>query len=199
MSKSSGGGSSRVAGPLALVVEHLALVPAGGQVLDVACGGGRHMRAALRLGFHVTGIDRDLAGVEDLAGQSGVTLIEADLETGGRLPTAGRRFDAVIVTNYLWRPLLPDIVGAVGDAGVLIYETFGAGNGRYGRPSNPDFLLEPGELLEAVRGVLVPVVYHHRLDAGPSPAIRQGLVAIGRRHVFVINNRALRGAEQPKI
>lgn len=120
-----------------------------GEVLDVACGSGRHLRWFHEHGHPVTGLDRDaqaLAAVR--AALPSATLVEADLENGP-WPLPGRTYAGVIVTNYLWRPLLPTIVDSVAPGGVLIYETFARGHEKYGRPSNPDFLLRPGELLAA--------------------------------------------------
>ena len=122
------------------------LVQPGGSVLDLACGSGRHLRWFAERGFAVTGVDRDAAAVELLRDRA--TIVVADIENGP-WPLDGRRFDAVVVTNYLWRPLLPVIVASVAAGGVLIYETFAAGNETVGKPSRPDFLLRPGELLEA--------------------------------------------------
>lgn len=153
----------------------------GAAMLDVACGGGRHMRFAHQRGYKVTGVDRDLGGVADLGGVRGVELIAADLERGGPFPVAGRRFEAVVVTNYLWRPLLPEIVAAVADEGVLIYETFAAGHERFGRPSNPEFLLRPAELLDAVRPRLAVVAYEHVRLSAPERIV-QRIVAVGPRH-----------------
>ena len=131
-----------------------ALLP-GATVLDLACGSGRHLHWLATRGLRVTGVDRDEAALQGLRGlQSQMELLVADLETGP-WPLPGRTFDAVVVTNYLWRPLLPNIVASVAPGGLLIYETFGAGNGQFGRPSRPDFLLQPGELLESARGLRV--------------------------------------------
>ncbi len=126
-----------------------ALLPPEASVLDVACGSGRHLRWLAGLGHRVTGVDRDAAALATLQGQG--ELIAADIEAGP-WPLAGRCFDAVVVTHYLWRPLLPAIVASVAPGGLLVYETFAAGNASVGKPSNPDFLLRPGELLDAVRG-----------------------------------------------
>lgn len=112
-----------------------------------------------------------------------VELIEADLEGGSPWPLLGRVFDAVIVTNYLHRPLLPDIVAAVAPRGILIYETFAAGQGRFGKPSNPDFLLRPGELLDAVRDKLIPFAYEQVMLDGPR--IVQRIAAVGPGHPWL--------------
>ena len=162
-------------------------VPAGGAILDVACGSGRHLRAALERGYRLTGIDRDLSGLADLAAHDRVELIKSDLENGQRPAFAGKQYDGVIVTNYLWRPILPDILAAVAPAGLLIYETFAAGNEHYGRPSNPDFLLTPGELIKAVQpGPLTPVAFEHaKILWGGHSRIIQRLCAAGPDHPWL--------------
>jgi len=128
------------------------LIRPGGRVLDLAAGGGRHSRWLATNGFAVTAVDRDAAAMAVLGGIA--ETIVADLE-GAPWPLAGLRFDAVLVTNYLWRPLFPAIVAAVGSGGVLLYETFAAGNETVGRPARPDFLLARGELLGLVTGLQV--------------------------------------------
>ena len=138
--------------PSAWVRRFAPLVPAAGAVLDLACGGGRHSRLFLAAGHPVTAIDIAVDGLADLAGHERLEIIEADLEDGRPFPLAGRRFAGVMVTNYLHRPLLPDVVEAVAPGGVLIYETFARGNERFGKPRNPDHLLKPGELLAVLRG-----------------------------------------------
>ena len=132
------------------VVRWSHLVPAGGRVLDVACGGGRHSRWFHARQHPITAVDVAPAAIDDLA-HLGEALC-ADLENAP-WPLAGRQFDAVVVTNYLWRPLLPTLVSSLAPGGVLIYETFAAGNETMGRPSRPDFLLQPGELLAACAGL----------------------------------------------
>jgi len=155
--------------PSAWVTRFAHLIPRGGTVLDVACGSGRHLRWLAAQGFRVCGVDRD---TEALAASTGLgELIEADLEAGA-WPLDARRFDAVVVTNYLWRQNLPHIVAAVAAGGVLLYETFAIGNERYGRPSNPDFLLRPRELLEAARELHV-VSYEDGLLEAPTRRVQR--------------------------
>jgi SAM-dependent methyltransferase len=163
--------------PSAWVERFARLIPAGGTVLDLACGSGRHSRLLLGLGYRVVAVDRDLAGVADLEGAPGFAAIAADLEDGGAWPLAGRRFEGIVVTNYLHRPLLPRLIASVAPDGLLIYETFAQGNERFGRPSNPAFLLAPGELLEAVRGRLAVVAYEHGVVTRPKSAVVQRLCA----------------------
>jgi len=141
------------------------LVPAGASVLDVACGSGRHMRWFAARGARVTALDRDAAALAPLAG-SAHEIVVADIENAP-WPLAGLRFDAVVCTNYLWRALLPTLVASVADGGALIYETFGVGNERFGKPSNPDFLLRPGELLQAARELRVLAYEDGFLDGPP--------------------------------
>jgi SAM-dependent methyltransferase len=140
------------------------LVGPDASLLDVACGSGRHLRWFASRGARVTGVDRDAAAVGPLRALG--EIVVADLESGP-WPLEGRRFDAVVVTNYLWRALLPRIAGSLAPGGVLIYETFAVGNELYGRPSNPDFLLRPGELLDAAHGLQVVAYEHGFLDAPP--------------------------------
>lgn len=149
----------------------------GGAVLDVACGRGRHARWFASRGHPVTAVDRDAAVIDALAGLPGISARTADLEAGA-WPYASRRFAAVVVTNYLHRPLFPVLLEALDADGVLIYETFADGNQAYGRPSNPDFLLRRGELLETVRGRLRVVAYEDGLVEAPGPAVVQRICAI---------------------
>jgi SAM-dependent methyltransferase len=155
------------------------LVPPGGAVVDIACGGGRHLRLFAEAGHPVTGIDRDLGGVADLAGQAGIDLVQADLEDGSPWPLPPeRRFAAVIVTNYLHRPLLHILVDLLNPGGVLIYETFARGNERFGRPSSPAFLLAPGELLEVAGRGLQVVAFEQGETEVPKKAVVQRLWAV---------------------
>lgn len=146
----------------------------GGAVLDVACGSGRHARLLARLGFEVDAVDRAPELFSDPP--PNVTLLGADIEAGA-WPYDGRRFDGIVVTNYLHRPLLPILVDSLERGGVLLYETFAAGNETFGKPSNPAFLLRPGELLEAVRGKLKVVAYEDLVVDEPRPAAIQRICA----------------------
>jgi SAM-dependent methyltransferase len=148
-------------------------VPPGGRVLDVACGGGRHARFFLERGHPVTVVDRDTSGVKDLQDDPGVEVLECDLEAGAPWPFPGRTFEGVVVANYLWRAILPGIVAAVAPGGVLLYETFARGQEQFGHPHNPDFLLKPGELLEAVRGELRVVAYEDLILDAPTRVVQR--------------------------
>jgi SAM-dependent methyltransferase len=140
------------------------LIRSGGTVLDVACGSGRHLRWLQSQGFVATGVDRDAAAAEPLRALG--RIIVADIESAP-WPLAAETFDAVIVTNYLWRPLLATIVASVAPSSVLIYETFAAGNEAFGKPSNPNFLLHPGELLWACATLHVVAYEDGLLDNPP--------------------------------
>ena len=131
------------------------LIPPHATALDLACGAGRHMRWRKAQGLQVTGVDRSPEAIAACAGLG--ELICADIENGP-WPLPGRQFGAVVVTNYLWRPLLPAVLASLAPGGVLIYETFAQGHETVGRPSRADFLLRPGELLQAF-GALRTVAY----------------------------------------
>lgn len=172
--------------PSAWIARFAPQVRTGGAVLDLACGAGRHARLFLDRGHPVVALDRDLAGVADLAAAE---RIQADLEDGSPWPLQDRRFAAVVVTNYLHRPLFPLLAAALEPGGLLLYETFGLGQERYGRPKNPDYLLRPGELPAAFPGLRI-VAYEHGLDAGP--VVRQRLCAVdGERLIYLGGETAL--------
>jgi SAM-dependent methyltransferase len=153
------------------------LIPPGSAVLDIACGHGRHAHLARALGHPVTAVDIDTTGVADLGSDPGVTIVSVDLE-GGPWPFPAGAFGAVVVTNYLHRPHYPHLAASLQEGGVLLIDTFAAGNERHGRPRNPDFLLAPGELLRAFAGRLQVVGYECGYEALPRPAVRQRLCAI---------------------
>ncbi|HKB83333.1 MAG TPA: methyltransferase domain-containing protein [Burkholderiales bacterium] len=149
-----------------------------GAVLDLACGAGRHSRFLAALGLRVCAVDRDPQVLGSLDGIAGITVRLADLENGP-WPLQGMVFDGVVVTNYLHRPLFPCILDALAPAGVLVYETFATGNECFGKPSNPDFLLRPGELLDVVRGRLRVTAYEDLEVTAPKPARIQRICASG--------------------
>jgi len=150
------------------------MVPPGGAALDLAAGSGRHSRLLLSRGLEVTAVDRD---PEQQPDAPGLTRIGADLEDGGPWPLGSRKFDLVVVTNYLHRPILGDIIGAVAPGGLLLYETFAQGNERFGKPRNPDHLLRPGELREAVSGRLDILAFEDLELGSPNPAVIQHIAA----------------------
>ncbi len=163
--------------PSPWITRHAGLIAEGGHVLDLACGGGRHTRYLRERDLKVTAMDIDTSGLADLADDPLVEIVEMDLERPGATPLSGRRFDAVVVTDYLFRPLLVPLVDCLRPGGVFLYETFALGNERFGRPRNPDFLLQRGELLALAEGRLTVVAYEHCLVPPPNPKIVQHLCA----------------------
>jgi SAM-dependent methyltransferase len=164
--------------PSSWVARYASLIPLPGPVLDLAAGGGRHTRYFKGLGYRVVAVDRDVSKLADAQ----AVIIEADLE-GGRWPFEKGVFAGIVVTNYLHRPLFPRIAASLLPGGVLIYETFGLGNERFGRPSNPDFLLKPGELLAFAQAAgLVVRAYACGAVAEPRPAVLQRVVAVRMTH-----------------
>ena len=162
--------------PSPWVVRFARLIPAGGVVLDVACGHGRHVRYLRGLGYPVVAVDLDVSGLPDLRADPGVEILATDLETDA-WPLGDRAFAGIVVTNYLHRPLFPRLIAALAPGGVLICETFAAGNEKVGRPRNPDFLLQPGELAGAFGRVLQVIAAEEGYEALPRPAVRQRICA----------------------
>jgi SAM-dependent methyltransferase len=160
--------------PSPWVLRWAQLIRPGGRVLDVAAGHGRHARALQAMGHVVVAADIDATGLADAPG---LEVLTVDLETGP-WPFPAAAFDAIVVANYLHRPHFPHLVRSLADGGVLIFETFGQGNERLGRPRNPDFLLAPGELLSAFGSALQIVAYEHGEERDPRPAVRQRLCAV---------------------
>jgi SAM-dependent methyltransferase len=163
------------------------LTPEGARVLDLAAGGGRNGRPFLARGHAVTFVDRDTSALQDLRQTRDAEVVEADLETGapvfsGAGPLAGRRFGAILVVNYLHRPLLVPMIEALAPGGVLIYDTFAVGNEAYGRPKNPDFLLKSSELLALVQGRMQIVAFEQgTIEADGQPAVKQRIAAVKLR------------------
>ena len=164
--------------PSPWVVRFTPLIADNGPVLDLACGSGRHTRYLADRSHPVVALDRNAEALQPLKTLTGVELIAADLENGNPWPLADRQFAGIVVTNYLHRPLFPAIIDAVADDGFLIYETFALGNEAYGKPSNPDFLLRPGELLEIVLGGLRVVAFEEGIIAAPRQAVVQRICAV---------------------
>jgi SAM-dependent methyltransferase len=156
--------------PLPWIVQWADLVAAGSMVLDLAAGRGRHALFFAERGHKVVAVDRDVSRLPD---HPNIEPLAADLEDGSPWPLS-RRFGAVVVTNYLHRPLMPALLEAVEPAGVLLYQTFMEGNERFGRPTNPAHLLRDGELLELVRGSFSVTAYEAHLIS--DPAARMSMV-----------------------
>lgn len=165
------------ASPSAWVERFAPLVSSGARVLDVACGSGRHARFFAARGCLVEAVDRDDAVLAGLRGAANIQTRSADLE-GAAWPYAIGEFDAIVVTNYLYRPLLGNMLASLNESGVLIYETFMVGNARFGRPSRPDFLLQPGELLLLAGDALEIVAFEQGYVELPKPAMTQRLAAV---------------------
>ncbi len=166
--------------PSPWVERFLPLIEEGGAVLDLACGKGRHALAMAARGCRVEAVDRDAEAIARISSVApGITTRVADLESGP-WPYHGKAFDGIVVTNYLYRPLLPLLLNALEVNGVLIYETFMVGNERFGKPSNPAFLLRCGELLEVVRRRLAVVAFEQGEISMPRHAVVQRLCATRR-------------------
>ena len=160
--------------PSSWIVQWAGLIAPGAAILDVAAGRGRHSRFFADRGHRVTALDRDTGR---MAPHPGIESVEADLEDGSPWPLPGRTFGAVVVTNYLHRPLFGVLLDALAPGGVLLYETFMDGNQRFGEPSRPDFLLKDGELLDLVRGRLSVTAYEARMISEPRMAMVQRIAA----------------------
>lgn len=154
------------------------LIVPGGRVLDLACGSGRHSLILAQQGFLVEALDRDAEAVAAIAARDPrIATRVADIE-GGPWPYYGCAFDAIVVTNYLFRPLMPQLINALEVNGVLIYETFMVGNEAFGKPSNPAFLLRQGELLDVLRPKLNVVAFEQGEVDFPRPAVVQRICAV---------------------
>ena len=153
------------------------IIPKGGAVLDLACGAGRHTALLASLGYGVLAVDRDISAAQSLQSES-IQIQALDLE-GSDWPLMDQQFSGIVVTNYLYRPFLDQLPKMLGEGGVLIYETFAEGNAAFGKPSNPNFLLNTGELLAfAARHGLKVVAYEDIYVDQPKPAMVQRLCAV---------------------
>ena len=170
----------RITEPSPWVARFAPLVAEHGRVLDLAAGGGRHAHLFAERGHLVTAVDKNIEALEGFGGD----VVEADLEDGSPWPLEGQQFSAIVVVNYLYRPLFAKILESLAPGGVLIYETFALGNESYARPRNPDHLLKSGELLELARDHLQVVAYEHGLvENGDIPGVKQRLCAINDLYV----------------
>lgn len=166
-----------LAGPSAWVLRHGAKIRAGGRVLDLACGSGRHSIFLAAQGFQVLGVDKNPDALASVKDRRGIRTRQVDLE-GEIWPLAGECFDGVVVTNYLYRPFLPQLLACLAPGACLIYETFMEGNEAYGKPSNPDFLLRSQELLELARQFGLQVLaYEEGYVEQPHSSVVQRLCA----------------------
>ncbi|MBI4290150.1 MAG: class I SAM-dependent methyltransferase [Betaproteobacteria bacterium] len=163
--------------PSEWVARFAPLIPAGGRVLDLACGHGRHARHLRELGYRVVAIDRDQEALRSLEGIDGIESRLIDIESEP-WPFRPQSFDGIVVTNYLHRPLFGHLFAALREGGVLIYETFATGNEQFGRPSNPEFLLRRSELLERVMPELEVVAFEQGIVSRPKPAVVERICAI---------------------
>ncbi len=163
--------------PMPWVAKWSELIPVSGRVLDVACGDGRHAVYLAGQGYALDAVDLNADRYAAHRGETGINWLQHDLESDP-WPFPCKRYQGVVVTNYLHRPLFPNLIDALASAGVLIYATFSVGQEVYGRPRNPRHLLMPGELLEMVRGHLRVVAYEDVLEQHPEPARVQRLCAI---------------------
>jgi SAM-dependent methyltransferase len=171
----------RLLDPSPWIVRFASLVPRGARVLDVASGSGRHARLFVSRGATVLALDRDSAALGQMSNVAGVETLVADLEQGA-WPLAGRTFDAIVVANYLHRPVLSHLRRALAPDGVLLYETFAMGNEAHGRPANPDFLLCRDELLSlaSLPPALTVVAFEQGLvDRKERKAVVQRIAAVG--------------------
>ena len=169
--------------PSPWILRFAPLVKAGGCVLDLACGAGRHRRYFLEQGYKVVALDLSIDAISDLNSNLACEIICANLETNDAVfnelgELAGRRFDGIIVVNYLYRPLLNYFIGALAPGGILIYETFARGNEQFGQPRNPDHLLKRAELLDLAQNELDVIAYEHGINTNRQrPAVIQRICA----------------------
>ncbi|KPF59190.1 SAM-dependent methyltransferase [beta proteobacterium AAP51] len=181
--------------PSAWVQRFTPLLKPASRVLDLACGGGRHVQWLAAQGHQVLALDRDAAALARVReAVPGAEVLQADVE-GGPWPLAGRQFDAIVVTNYLWRPLLPALLGALAEGGVYLHETFADGHQHIGRPSRPDFLLQSGELLRVCAGLRV-LAYEDGYEPGPASSWADGQEG-GRcvQRIVAVNESAAAGIQ----
>jgi len=162
--------------PSPWIVKNTPLIRKNGRVLDLACGTGRHAIWLAKQGYQVDAIDRDAQVVSSMVEIDNINVVILDLEAGD-WPQSGQRYDGLVVSRYLYRPLLQTLATLLNPGGVLIYETFMVGNERYGKPSNPHFLLRPNELLEIYSPLLNVISFEQGEEQLPRPAVMQRICA----------------------
>ena len=151
--------------------------PKNGFILDLAGGTGRHARFLSQKGFKLLLVDNQISKAKDLQNVEGIKLVEYDLEAGNSLPFPASSFQGIVVTNYLYRPIFPQLLCLLDVGGILIYETFAVGHEKYGRPKNPNYLLNSGELINLVSPQMRVIAYEERLITRPTKAYVQRIVA----------------------
>ena len=167
-------------GPEDWVKKHVNLISHGKQVVDLACGRGRHARFLLSAGYSVLALDKDVSGIDDISALPNLEIVEADLEIKGALPLQGRKFSGIVVVNYLYRPLFSSLIDNLASDGVLIYQTFMLGNEMFGKPSNPAFLLKENELNDVFSEKLAVVDFEQGYTGEPKSAFVQKICAVKR-------------------
>ena len=158
------------------IEKHVNLIPKDQAVIDVACGNGRHSLFFLEQGYEVIAVDIDTSVIAGNEGRSGLSIVQADLE-GAPWPFRPESVGAIVVVNYLWRPLFSHLRETLKPGGILLYDTFAQGNEKYGRPRNPDFLLMPGELSEQLSQNFDIIDSFDGYIENPVPACRQSIAA----------------------
>ncbi len=152
-------------------------IPKNGLILDLAGGSGRHTRFLAQKGFKLILLDNQIAKAKHLQNVENIELMEYNVEGGSSLPFLTSSFKGIVVTNYLYRPIFPQLICLLDDGGVLIYETFAVGHEKYGRPTNPDFLLKSGELISRISPQMRIIAYEERLITWPAKAYVQRIAA----------------------
>jgi len=168
------------------VLRFVHLIKPGGRILDLAAGHGRHSFYFLEQGFNVVAADIDVSSLRHKTALEGFSVLEVDLEVG-HWPFHSLSFDAIVVTNYLFRPHFPWIIGSLKEMGVLLFESFGAGNEKFGRPKNPQFLLSSGEIYNFLSESLHVVSYEHGIENEPRRSVRQRICAVKGPGPFLLN------------
>ena len=165
------------ASPEEWVKKHIHLIPEKSTVADIACGKGRHTRLLLRRGFFVVAFDKDVSGLRDIPPTPNLRVVEVDLEADNECLKHPKEFSAIIVVNYLHRPLFDNLIHALKPGGILIYQTFMVGNERYGRPHNTDYLLKENELSTRLEAEFRIIEFDQGYIEYPKPAVIQKICA----------------------